>query len=746
MISTVFGEKLYTVGVHCRRQCEVRTSGIAKRRCSFLFRKIDVLKCLVVMAGMLSSVLYAYDWSGSLLNNNANPADCDVLKNGEGKIVVYGTAGAYSGGHTKEQIFDGNADGVNNFFDPPKAAGEAGGCWAGIGFSKPKVAIRIRFVPRKAWYTRMGGCYIQGANSPDFSDAVTIHVTLPLQPSAATGWSEQWLSYPQAEYQAFRYFRLLAPNPWADGGDQSGMYGGNCTELEFYGFDAEDWPTADQAPAAGGLPELRCLTRFNGKMNIHVWGTATNYSCFEVQRRVPGGEYGWVAAIGGKANAWSEICFPDDIPGEVYYRIRGRNPNGMTDWTEFVMPPAQPNLGSYIGISGSYKNIGYVGTMAFDGDINNYADALDADAKANNVWFGLDLRSPQLITTLRYVCRSGTYGQYMEGAYFQTADDAAFTQNVQTIYTIPTKPAEYTIVTAVLETPVTARYIRYHAANTRYGNVAEIEFSSQIANQPTGLDWSYDGGPIYLTWNAYAGSDPRVNRVYVYRKAFGESDWTRIAELDSSATSFIDRRTGYEPVFFYALAYAGESVEGAKCPPVAAGVIRQMERDPGNLAQLREGVNVIWRGYPYKVDNTAAMALKVFDGEESTCADLSTATDWKNGYDVALGVDLGEENGFTFALAKVVGRPTFVSRLNGCILYGSNSPTGNWYEDCEPISERIYVDEANPRCTVVGTSTNCYRYVFLRQPNTSTQFWGNAMELQLFGFKRKPQSTIILFR
>ncbi len=697
--------------------------------------------CLSAALALFPSVLGAYDWSGTLLNNNASPADCDVLKDGDGNIIVYGTDGTWSGGHTRHQIFDGVSDGSSNYFDPPSDAASIGNCWAGIGFSKPKLALRIRFTLRPSFYTRIKDCLIQGANLEDFSDAVTIHVVT--MPTSDKGWNDQWLVYPNTEYRAYRFFRLVGPVPYITGvSPQWGMMCGNCAELEFYGIDAEDWPSVADAPGACAL-QSRCVAKFNGMMNFQAQANASGNLVFEVQRRRPGEEYQFVAAFSGN-NGWGAICFPDDMTGDVYYRMRARNPNGASVWSEWIVPYTYPNLGSYIGTQSSYNNKGDFGYKVFDGDTTNFADASAADATANNVWFGQDLGSERVITSFRYVARESH--PYMEQAYFQIANDAEFTENVRTVHTIPSRPAANTIVTAVLNTPVTARYVRYHAADGRYGNAAEIEFSSQIVDRPAGLASAYNGGGITLSWNAYAGNDARVNKVKVYRRTIGEVDWTCIATIEAAVTTYTDEKVGWRPVFAYALAYAGDSVEGAKCPQIVAGAIRQLERDPIDLTRLRDGVGVVWRGFPYKTDNTAAMALKAFDGDESTCCDLSSDTSWNSGSDVAFGVDFGAGKGFALASARICARSNFPERANGAIIYGSNSENGNWYEDAVPISEPIVVDKDNLHCVVISISAESWRYMFIRQPDSAVNFWGNVMELELFGFKPGPCGTALYIR
>lgn len=158
-----------------------------------------------------------------------------ATRNADGSLKVLGTEGGWDGSTTvtKQTVFDGDP---KTFFDPPLEA-MAGNCWAGIELPAPKMLTRIRYLGRDffATYRRVWGCEFQGANRPDFKDAVTLHVAAPPQGwQANKDWVDVRLTGAVAQ-QAFRYFRVNAPNPYPP--ETFGCCGGNFAEVEFYGTD-----------------------------------------------------------------------------------------------------------------------------------------------------------------------------------------------------------------------------------------------------------------------------------------------------------------------------------------------------------------------------------------------------------------------------------------------------------------------------------------------------------------------------
>jgi hypothetical protein len=133
--------------------------------------------------------------------------------------AIIGTPGSYNNlGNTITNVFDGN---LATYFDAPSSTG-GNGCWAGLdlGAGVTKVITQIRYCPRSTNPNRMPGGVFQGANSADFSDAVTLFTVTTQPPTNA------FTSVGVTNMTAFRYVRYLSP----DGG------WGNVAEVDFYGY------------------------------------------------------------------------------------------------------------------------------------------------------------------------------------------------------------------------------------------------------------------------------------------------------------------------------------------------------------------------------------------------------------------------------------------------------------------------------------------------------------------------------
>ena len=697
--------------------------------------------CLVLAFSGTSAVSFGYyDWTGGLLNDNANPANCDVIKDANGHIVVYGTEGTWSGDHTKYQVFDGNWDADRNFFDPPEAAGRNGGCWAGIGFTSPKIVTKIRVAARNNWTVRMEGCLIQGANEADFSDAETIHEFAALTANPM----DQWVTNPDSgTFKAYKYFRIIGPVAY-NGAKQPGEMCGNCTELELYGFDAAHLPDAGDAPAAPS-PVVKYAEKINGKVNMYLWESDAVF--YEFQRRIDGSDYSRFLVHTGLNNGWQTVLVEDIASVPAYYRLRAVNPNGASDWTEWRFDYSAPVAGKYIGITSCWGNQGNYGTKVFDGDCETFGDAGAEDASTNNVWFGRDFGEVKQVTAIRYMRRPGLSSSgsgTMVGAYFQTADDPDFTENVTNIYTVASQPDERTMTTVELEVPVSTRYIRYHAADGQHGAVAEIEFCDYVTDAPANFTITAASAANTLSWDEYSGSNDEIDGVRVYRREHGLGlAWDVLATLPRSATTYVDTSVRPGRHYDYVVAYAAGDVCEKRSGVLVSGVVR-LERDSSDLTQLKSGVSPIWSGYPYRTDNTRAMADKAFDSDVSTCVDLSTDTGWTNGYGVAVGVDLGRP--YVLGTARACSRNDGNwSRLNGAVICGSNDDD-NHFARYDVITECFSVSRKGEWSEVIGLTTKAYRYIFVRQPGANTQFWGNVAELELFGFRPYVPGFVVLIR
>ncbi|MGO9115563.1 MAG: carbohydrate-binding protein [Thermoguttaceae bacterium] len=182
--------------------------------------------------------------------------------------AIIGTPGSYNNsGNTIANVFDGN---LNTFFDGPTA----NGCWAGLDFGAgaSDVITQINYCPRSGFESRMVGGIFQGANQPDFSDAVTL-ATVTTQP--ATG---VLTPVNVADTAAFRYVRYLSPdNSW-----------GNVAELEFLGYSfSVAVPQAPTGLIAGAVSR--------SQINL-TWNAVANATTYNVKRATTsGGPYTTVA-------------------------------------------------------------------------------------------------------------------------------------------------------------------------------------------------------------------------------------------------------------------------------------------------------------------------------------------------------------------------------------------------------------------------------------------------------------------
>ena len=118
--------------------------------------------------------------------------------------------------NTKNNVFDGNFD---TFF----ASYDRSRTWVGLDLGEKHVITKVGYSPRKTQGGRVELAVIEGANEPDFSDALPIYMIK----SAA---SEGVMHYGQVDCsRGFRYVRYVSP------------YDVRCNlaELEFHGYPSE---------------------------------------------------------------------------------------------------------------------------------------------------------------------------------------------------------------------------------------------------------------------------------------------------------------------------------------------------------------------------------------------------------------------------------------------------------------------------------------------------------------------------
>lgn len=118
--------------------------------------------------------------------------------------------------NVKNNVFDGN-------FDTYFASYDRSGTWVGLDLGSKHVITKIGYSPRITQSHRVELAMIEGANNPDFSDALPIHMIKRSAP-------ERQMTYEQTSCsRGFRYVRYVSPNDVRC----------NLAELEFYGYEDE---------------------------------------------------------------------------------------------------------------------------------------------------------------------------------------------------------------------------------------------------------------------------------------------------------------------------------------------------------------------------------------------------------------------------------------------------------------------------------------------------------------------------
>ena len=118
--------------------------------------------------------------------------------------------------NTKENVFDGN-------FETYFASYDRSGTWVGYDLGTKHVITKIGYSPRITQEGRVELAIIEGANEPDFSDAIPIHMIKNPAP-------ERQMTYEQTSCsRGFRYVRYVSPHDVRC----------NLAELEFYGYAGE---------------------------------------------------------------------------------------------------------------------------------------------------------------------------------------------------------------------------------------------------------------------------------------------------------------------------------------------------------------------------------------------------------------------------------------------------------------------------------------------------------------------------
>ncbi len=679
------------------------------------------MKKLLSLSAVCCAGMIAWGFTEENLNTFA-------VTDASGALIVLGTEGSYGNAAnlTKAAAFDGD---TSTFFDPPAASANAGGSWCGLEMQTAKVCTKIRYRGRSTMGFRMRGALIQGANQADFSDAETIHVVNPSSSWNGSSYATENCSRPAA-MRAWKYFRLITPTPYSNA-NQTGVAAGNVSELEFWGNDA----TAAADVPAPSAASVTFAATINGQMNICFAGTEDVW-VYEVQRKIAY-ETDWSdwGTVSGRDVADRWIHGVGVVGWDAAYRVRTHSLGGSTDWSSVIpIAPTYPLTGTWIGTPGSWAtNASCVGSVAFDGSVTSFYDALYPDGN----WTGLDFGRVRTVNGVRYAPRS-TNRDRMNGGHFEIANEADFS-DATVVHTVSGTPA-FAVTEVMFETPVSGRYARYVAkdGSKAYGNIAECEFvgprelptptalavtRSDITNQIPILTWTAsasDGMSSTIVWQATAPGGPWTNRV---------------AALPVTTTIWTNDAARVGVKYWYRLSYATGSDEtlfvgepGEERAAFRRGI--RIDRDWSDNTKLRDGFTPF--EYVKAWNNAGNGATKLFDGSVSTYADIVEADNKSDFGGLMAGLDLGEEYGLLFA--RGYPRDGQGGRAGGHYVYGSNetdsTDTNNWSRTL--LSAKFSFSSTAWRL-VEGTTSATFRKMFINRPDGNG--FCNFAELEFYGWR-----------
>ena len=153
--------------------------------------------------------------------------------------VDYSTGKASTTVNTPANAFDNDP---NTFY----ASYQRSYGWVGMDLEEKHVITRIYYRPRQNWGSRLELGVFEGANKPDFSDAVPLFVIPKEVPDSRLSFCNVYCS------RAFRYVRYVGPNDSRC----------NISEIKFYGTKAEGDDSQLYIP--GSLPVVTIHTEKGG--------------------------------------------------------------------------------------------------------------------------------------------------------------------------------------------------------------------------------------------------------------------------------------------------------------------------------------------------------------------------------------------------------------------------------------------------------------------------------------------------
>ena len=661
----------------------------------------------------------AQNWNGTKLNSIA-------VTNETGAIIVSGTDGSFnnSANATKAAVFDGN---TGTFFDPESNTARTQACWAGFELQAQKMVTRVGYYGRTGNAHRMRGCLFQGANLPDFSDAVTLHVANPPATWGGASWVEEWVTSTNA-LRAYSYLRIIGPNIYGSTPGEFGTCCGNAAEVEFYGMDLPD-PQSQSVPA---VPVVSSVIAVNWRANMR-WTPVANAMCYEVLRKLPHeAEFTQVLADCFRPTTLRQWADPFALSGPADYRIRALNLAGASDWVDVPIQPRNAAAGVWFGTQGSHDNAGRTGDKVYDGDVDTF---FDGPAITGNFWSALDLGTPKEIVSVRYMPRTGM-PERIVGGWFEAANNEAFVGAV-TLHTISSQPTVNAMTEVAVPPelrPARYRYVRFVTPPTGFGNAQEVEFvlASDSLAAPAGLavassDMTNDYA--VLSWQPPV-SKTLFSSSIVCRATAPGGPYAEVAAFGQGGRGWMDTNLVVGIMYYYKVCSAFSDGTTfltnrlSESPSVSFRRSERLERTWDDNSQLKTGLTWFNIGGTYQ-DNPNWDADKIFDGSLSTFADIKPATG-------TVGVDFKVPH--AVSRMRFVPRTSDTGRANGALLLGSNDLVST-ATTLATFSNAV----ANTYRWIATTNDAAYRYIFAARYD-GQGFYGNLAELELYGW---PASNVV---
>ena len=627
------------------------------------------------------------------LNNNLAVVD------DEGNLAITFSTNVFYGGHIAAHMFDGDS---STYADLNKNT-----AWIAVQMKSPMLLTDVRYLGRSDNTThakRVVGCYIQGANKADFSDAVTLHVCKP--PADWNPKEKKWIEAKvdaAAANRTFTYLRIYSP------GVGGAIHAGNLCELEFYVKPAPQDVAVPVAPSVSNAAWINGGVGFD----LAVTGDTIAYS---VAKTTQSGS--------GDVNRHFNFFTEEDSPIRVILprtslekpsiAVTAGNMAGMSSATALDDSAySRPLTGTASG-SATAAN-------AFDGDESTICTLAGNEAAV------LDFGAVRTVSGVKLLVASDAAN--LKGARIEISQDEDFF-DVQTLMTITTAPALGEVVELTPDSAAAGRYARLITPDAC--GCAEIEFSTSVpAAEPTAFSVARSeltNQYAVLSWTMPAN----ITSASVYRAPGAGGPWTKLATV-SGATTYTDSSAPVGVKMYYRLAPVVEGVDGAmSSATVMHRRCRLLDRDWNDMTKLKSGVEPIFTPENAKYYNGGSVAGSIsywFDDSVSTYGNAAVS---------AAGLDLGEACSLGFLRVYPRSGSQGQARFLGMTCFGSNDGD-NWKTVNTQLTGPATDNTVNWK-EWTSMSVAPMRYVFFSNPSNSS--WNaQTAEIRFFGWSASEVAT-----